>query len=393
MRVTHVITRLIIGGAQENTITSVLGLAARPDLQVDLVSGPTTGPEGSLEATLRQSPGLLTISPHLVRPIHPWKDALAYRDLTRLFRETKPDLVHTHSGKAGLLGRMAAANARTPIIVHSIHGPSFGSFQAWLPNLLFRAAERYAGSLTDHFVVVADAMKEQYLAAGIGRPDQYTRISSGFNLQPFLEARNDAAVRARFGFKPDDFVVGKIARLFKLKGHNDLLASLPDLVRSFPRTRVLLVGDGPWRQRFEQQVHDLGLQKHVAFAGLVRPNQVAELVGIMDVLVHLSTREGLPRALPQAMAAAKPVVAYDADGAREVCINGKTGFLLPVGDRTGLSRALTRLAQEAQLREQFGSAGRELVRREFEAETMVGRIYQLYQKLARDAKTGRMKAP
>ena len=136
MRVTHVITRLIVGGAQENTIASVLGLRAKPGVEVDLVAGPTLGPEGSLESRFAGGyPGLLTVVPQLVRPLHPWKDALAWKKLTELFRARRPQIVHTHSGKAGILGRLAAARAGVPIIIHTIHGPSFGPFQGPLANL------------------------------------------------------------------------------------------------------------------------------------------------------------------------------------------------------------------------------------------------------------------
>ncbi|MEK7707576.1 MAG: glycosyltransferase, partial [Verrucomicrobiota bacterium] len=167
MRVTHVITRLIAGGAQENTIATVLGLRQKPGVDVQLISGPTIGPEGSLESAFDSAPDLLTCLPELVRPVHPWKDFLALRRLTRIFRERRPDLVHTHSGKAGVLGRLAAQRAGVPVIVHTIHGPSFGPFQGALANFVFRAAERRAGRVTTHFAVVADAMRRQYLAAGI----------------------------------------------------------------------------------------------------------------------------------------------------------------------------------------------------------------------------------
>src|SRR6516165_5115983 len=163
MRVIHVITRLIVGGAQENTVTSVLGLRKKPDLEVSLISGPTEGPEGSLESLFSSCPSALRILPELVRPVRLWKDRKALKRLTALFRAEAPDLVHTHSGKAGVIGRLAAARAGVPLIIHTIHGPTFGSFQGTAANILFRAAERRAGRVTNHFVVVADAMKEQYL--------------------------------------------------------------------------------------------------------------------------------------------------------------------------------------------------------------------------------------
>ncbi len=381
MRVTHIITRLIVGGAQENTIASVLGLHGLPDVQAHLISGPTSGPEGSLEPLVASVPGLLTLVPTLVRQIDPWKDLRALLHLTRLLREQRPNIVHTHSGKAGVLGRLAARLARVPLVVHTIHGPSFGPFQGRLSNLLFTAAERVAGRCTDHFVTVADAMRDQYLQAGIGRPGQYTRIWSGFPLEPFLTARNDMELRRRHGIAPTDFVVGKVARLFQLKGHEDLFAVAPELVRACPNIKFLLVGNGEWRERFEQLAQSLGLQDRFVFTGLVPPENVPPLIGIMDMIVHLSRREGLARALSQSLATGRPVVAYDSDGAREVCIDGQTGFLIQTGERNTLKQRILDLAQQPELRNRMGTRGQELAREWFSVSNMVTSIHSLYRQL------------
>lgn len=382
MRVTHVITRLIVGGAQENTIASVLGLRAQPGLEVDLVSGPTSGPEGSLESRFASTPGVLHLIPQLVRPVDPWQDFQALRALIRRFRTHRPDLVHTHSGKAGILGRLAARRAGVPLIVHTIHGPSFGHFQGAFANAVFTAAERRAGRVTTHFVTVAHAMTQQYLAAGIGKPEQFTRILSGFPLEPFLGTGNDLSLRARFGITPEDFVVGKIARLTARKGHEDLFAAAPELLRRCPRLKFLLIGDGDLRQRFEAKARELQCSSRFVFTGLVPPEEVPRLVGIMDALVHLSTREGLPRALPQALAAARPVLAYDCDGAGEVCLDNETGFLIPPGDRAAFSQRLIQLANDPALRERLGRRGQQLVREWFPVQTMVDELHALYQQLA-----------
>lgn len=382
MRVAHVITRLIVGGAQENTIASVLGLRRKPDLKVTLISGPTCGPEGSLEHLVRQPTEGFFLVPSLIRSIHPWKDLMGWRSLTRLFRDQRPDLVHTHSGKAGILGRAAARSAGVPLIVHTIHGPSFGHFQGAVANTVFTNAERLAGRWTTHFVVVANAMRDQYLAAGIGHPGQYTTIYSGFPLEPYLKAAHDPGLRARWGFQPDDIIIGKIARLFKLKGHEDLLAVAPELLSRHPRIKLLLVGDGLWREQFENQVRSMGIRDRVVFTGLVSPETVPPLLGIMDILVHLSLREGLPRAAAQASAAGKPVVAYDCDGAREVCLDHQTGFLVPAGDRRSLVERISRLARDEALRRHLGEQGRELARSRFPVEKMVDDLHALYQRLA-----------
>ncbi len=381
MRVVHVITRLIVGGAQENTIASVLGLRRRPGVDVRLISGPTTGPEGSLQPLVESIPDLLTLVPSLVRPVNPFQDALALATLIRLLRSDQPEIVHTHSGKAGILGRLAARAARIPVILHTIHGPSFGPFQTPAANALFLRAERIAGRYTTGFVVVADAMARQYLAAGIATPDRFTRIYSGFDLDPYLAARNDSSLRARLGLAPGDFVVGKIARLFALKGHLELIEAAATLVRDIPSIRFLFVGDGSWRPRIESAIARQGLERHFVFTGLVPPASIPGLVGIMDVLVHLSRREGLPRALPQAMAAGRPVVAYDVDGAGEVCRDGETGFLVAPGDIQGLCERLRILAADSELRVRLGNHGRQLARRSFSLDRMIDELCRLYDRV------------
>jgi glycosyltransferase involved in cell wall biosynthesis len=386
MRVTHVITRLIIGGAQENTVATVLGLRTCPGIEINLLAGPTTGPEGSLESSFQTSPQVLTIVPALVRPVHPLNDCVALLRLTKIFRACRPHIVHTHSGKAGILGRWAARRAGVPVILHTIHGPSFGTFQGAAANAVFRGAERFAAKFTTHFVTVADAMTRQYLAAGIGTPAQYTRIFSGFPLEPYLSAQNDPELRQRLGIGPDDFVIGKIARLFKLKGHDDLLDIAPDFLRQCPRAKFLFVGDGLWRGRLQDRARALGLEKHFVFTGLVPPGEVPRHVGIMDALVHLSRREGLARALPQALAAARPVAAWDCDGAGEVCLDNETGFLIPPGDGKTLARRLLQLAGDRELRARLGRRGREWVRPLFSVEVMLENLRALYLELSANPK-------
>jgi glycosyltransferase involved in cell wall biosynthesis len=386
MRVTHIITRLVIGGAQENTLATINGLRQKAGVEVNLISGPTIGPEGSLENEARKVFGNqssdFTLIPELVRPVHPLKDFIALRKLEAVLREQKPDLVHTHSGKAGILGRLAAKRAGVPVIIHHIHGPSFGPFQGALANTLLTAAERHAAKITDHFFCSAAAMTKRYLAAGIGKPEMFTRIFSGFDLEPFLKAVNDLALRQKLGLGENDFVIGKIGRLFKLKGHTDLVSVFAKILPQVPHARLLLVGDGALRGDLEKQVQQLGLNGKVIFTGLVPPGDVARYVGIMDCLAHLSYREALSRALPQALAAGKPVVAYDFDGADEVCLENRTGFVVRTGDFESVAEKLLVLARNPALRETFGRTGAAFVKENFSVEKMVADQYTVYQKLA-----------
>jgi glycosyltransferase involved in cell wall biosynthesis len=386
MRVTHIITRLVIGGAQENTLATIHGLREKAGMEVKLITGPTIGPEGSLENEARNIFGdqtsNFTLVPELVRPVHPLKDFIALRRLEKILREQKPDLVHTHSGKAGILGRLAAKRANVPVIIHHIHGPSFGNFQGAPANFVFTAAEKYATRVTNHFFCSAAAMTRLYLAAGIGRPEMFTRIFSGFDLKPFLNATNDPVLRQKLGLDESHFVIGKIGRIFKLKGHADLVTAFAKILRQIPQARLLFVGDGSLRGEIENQIRALGLGDKVIFTGLVAPNEVARYVGIMDCLAHLSYREALSRALPQALAAGKPVVAYDFDGADEVCLENETGFVVHTGDTNAAAEKLMQLANDATLRQKLGRCGTQFVRENFSVEKMVADQYTVYQKLA-----------
>src|SRR5262249_47810212 len=205
-------------------------------------------------------------------------------------------------------------------------------FQGPVANKMFLEAERAAGRATTHFVCSANAMTRLYLSAGIGRPEMYTRVFSGFQLEPFLTATNDPGLRARLGLKTEEFVIGKIARLAPLKGHEDLFQAFSRLLTDEPRARLLLLGDGALRSQLELLARQLGIWDKVVFAGLVPPAEVGRYVGIMDCVAHLSFREAVSRALPQGLAAGKPVIAYDFDGADEVCFHGETGFLVRTGD-------------------------------------------------------------
>jgi glycosyltransferase involved in cell wall biosynthesis len=184
------------------------------------------------------------------------------------------------------------------------------------------------------------------------------------------------------GLGGNHFVIGKIGRLFRLKGHADLLAAFARILPQLPHARLLFVGDGSLRGDIEGQAHALGLAGKVVFAGLVPPAEVARYVGIMDCVAHLSLREALSRALPQALAAGKPIIAYDFDGADEVCREGETGFLIRTGDIENVAQKLTRLAGDPALQARLGNCGREFVRDNFTVEKMVEDQYAVYRKLA-----------
>ncbi|WP_437186863.1 glycosyltransferase family 4 protein [Planctomicrobium sp. SH668] len=383
MKVAHIITRMIIGGAQENTLHSVENQHSIDGDDVTLITGPSTGPEGSLMGRAESGGFRIELVPSLIRSIQPLQDWKAYRHLVALLRQLKPDIVHTHSSKAGILGRKAAHHLGLPV-VHTIHGASFHFGQHPLTYRAYVALEKLASRWTDQFISVADDMSSEYLNAGIASPERYTTIYSGFDVEPFLNpVRDPKGVREELGFQEDDIVIGKIGRLFHLKGHEFIIAAASRIVAQNPRVKFLFVGDGILRQQYEREIANQNLSAHFVFSGLVPPTRIPELMSAMDVVVHTSQWEGLARVLPQGLIAGKPVVSYDVGGAREVVLPGQTGYLLPRDSVDPLIEAVVQLSRDAELRAKFGATGRRLFADQFRHQTMSRRIGEVYRDVLR----------
>jgi len=382
MRIAHVITRLILGGAQENTVLCCEDLMREHGDEVLLVTGPPLGPEGSLLERARAGGVPLELVASLRRPIHPWRDWVSYRHIKRILRDFRPDVVHTHSAKGGVLGRAAAWSQGVPVVVHTVHGAPFHPYQSCVAREAFRRCERWAARRCHHLVSVADAMTDLMVAGRVAPPEKFTTIYSGMEVEPLLEsARHRDRVRAACGYRPEHVVVGKVARLFRLKGHQYVLRAFEQVIRREPNARLLLVGEGVLRRRLDRQIEAAGLQEHVLVAGLAPPERIPGLIAAMDIVVHASLREGLARVLPQALIAGKPVVSYDVDGAREVVIPEETGLLIPPKSVEPMAEALVRLAGDAALRNRLGTEGRRRLADRFRHGRMTRQIRALYERL------------
>ncbi len=381
MRVAHIITRMIIGGAQENTLYNCDDLIDLFGDSVLLITGPAIGPEGDLLGQGRGAAVPTKVIPSLRRAIDPWRDSTSYFALERAIREFKPDVVHTHSAKAGFLGRLAASSLHVAAIIHTVHGAPFHDYQSPAARNLFRWCEWHAARHCHALISVADAMTDLMVQARVASRDKFTTIYSGMDVEPLLKAdEHRAAMRSQLGYEPQHVVIGKIARLFHLKGHEDVIRAATEVIKANDNVRFLFIGDGLLRDNLLGQIQSAGLSKYFHFAGLVPPADIPKWIGAMDILVHASYREGLPRALPQALIAAKPVVAYDIDGAREVAISDQTGFLTSA-HWNALVEPLTKLATSPELRGRLGQTGRVRFTDQFRHEFMTRRVRELYERV------------
>jgi len=388
MKIVHVITRLIIGGAQENTVLTCRGLVDRGH-EVTLVAGPETGPEGSLWPQAEASGANLIKVDSMRRAIRPIRDWRAVRDLRRVFRDVNPDVVHSHSSKAGIIAREAARAVGETRIVHTIHGMSFNRTQSGFPRWLYRALERRAGRVTDAFVSVADAMSNQAVEAGIAPRERFTTIYSGMETDRYApSAACRRRVRQEWGVSDGDIVIGTVARLFENKGYEEVMAAMPDVLRRVPQAKFVWVGDGAQRGVYERRLTQMGLRDRVHLTGLVPPDEVSNLMNGFDIVLHASRWEGLPRALVQGFLAEKPAVSFDNDGAPEVVFPNETGMLVPFGDSARLADAVVELALDENKRMTFGRCGRVLCLERFDWQRMVEQIEEIYQMLSLKDRSG-----
>lgn len=379
LRVLHVITRMIVGGAQENTLLSC-ALADRARFRSEIVCGEETGAEGSLLEECRARGVPVRIEPMLVRRVSPFTDLAATFRLVRLLRRERWDVVHVHTSKAGIVGRVAAWLAGVPVVIHTAHGWAFSRDERGAGRAMWIALEWLCAKLSHAIVVVASPDRDEALRLGIGRPEQYRLIRSGIEIEAYRDAPDDPReVRASLALPADAFVVGTVGRLSRQKAPLDLLAAFARIAPDVPHAHLVFVGDGPLRAELEAAIRERGLEPRVHLLGLRR--DVPRLLRALDVFALSSRWEGLPRVFPQAMAAGLPIVATRVQGAEEVVNEGENGRLVDVGDVETLARRLRELADDPARAKAMGAAGARRVE-EFSATTMVRALERLYEELA-----------
>ncbi len=394
IRVAHIITRLCKGGAQENTFHTVR-LHNRGRFEVDLIAGHARGPEGSIEEAVRAAGIEIQREPWLVRNPAPLRDLLTLQRLTERLRRGRYDIVHTHTSKAGWLGRIAAHRAGVPLVVHTPHGNIFDGYFPAPVTRAFVWMERHAARRTHRIIELTPGGIEEHLAEGIGQREQYRVIFSGIDVSPYDEAiANRAATRAKLGMgdassvvagSPDPatalaeglFLIGAVGRLEPVKGFTHFIEAALRVASASPQARFILAGDGSQRAALERQAAPLGTR--FQFLGL--RHDIPSLMAAFDILAVPSLNEGMGRVLLEAGAAGTPAVASSVGGIPDVVDDGETGLLVPPKDAGALADALLELAAQPERRRLMGDTARAKVVPAYSLEEMVRQIEALYEEL------------
>jgi glycosyltransferase involved in cell wall biosynthesis len=348
----HVITRLTVGGSAENTVATMVALEAA-GYAGPLAVGIAESDRPSVDDARHRGVRLLDV-PALGREVGV-RDVAALAHLCRVMRAQRPAIVHTHTSKAGFVGRLAARLAGVPAVIHQPHGHIFYGYYGNGRTAFYIALERIAARWTDRIVTLTDRGIEEHLARRIGRRSQYRSVPSGVPTAALRAAAPSRSIaRARLGLPEDAFVVAGLGRLVPVKGFDVLIAALRPLAEAVPSARLVLIGDGPQRDELQVAARDLGVGGRVLVTGVT--SDITGWLAAADVLAAPSRNEGMGRAIVEAMALGLPVVGAEVGGIPAVVADGETGWLVPPGDSLALAAALIELARDEALRIKLGTA-------------------------------------
>lgn len=378
IKVLRIITRMNIGGParQAALLSSEL---SKKDFDCILLTGALSKSEGDMTYAAEESGVTPLVIPEIGREISLFGDLAGFFKIYGIIRKERPEIVHTHTAKAGAIGRLAARMAGVPVVIHTFHGHVFHSYFSPAKTNFFLAVERILAALTDKIITISGKQKDEikrYLK--IGNSGKLALIPLGFDLRRFLVDKDESALRAALDIPKDALVLGIVGRLTAVKDHKAFLKAAREIkARNSARAvRFLVVGDGELRDDLAKLAADLGLQRDVIFTGWRK--DIDALYRIMDVAALTSLNEGTPVSLIEALASARPAVAVDVGGVRDVIENGKSGFVVASGDVSGFAGAVTELFNDKHKREKFGIYGREYICRKHSKERLINAITDLY---------------
>jgi glycosyltransferase involved in cell wall biosynthesis len=372
-KVIHVITKLELGGAQKVTLMTLERLP-RESYNVGLVSGP----EGLLVEWANRIPDLSrTWLPSLIREVRPVQDGKAFFSLWKLFRKERPQVVHTHSSKAGILGRWAAWLAGVPFIFHTAHGFGFNDFQRPAVRNFYIWLERATTRITTKLVVVSYANAEKGEKMGAFKRNDWILCRDAISVAEFLQPKPRRAMLREWNIPEDKVVVGMVACLKPQKSPVDFVDVAAKVLKEQPNVHFVMAGDGELRAAVEARSRELRIEQNLTLLGWQKEKDMPEIYRNLDIVVLTSLWEGLPCVFSEAMAAELPIVATNVDGAREAIVDGESGFLHQPHDIEGMARSVLRLTSDAGLRLEMGRRGRARVM-EFDIGTSVANLETAY---------------
>lgn len=373
-KVAHIITRLTLGGAQENTVFTFMN-HNREKYDAYLIFGGDESYGGSIyKNNLNNNKNLILIK-EMANSINPIKDLKAFIKIYGFLKKNRMDIVHTHSSKAGVIGRIAAKAAGVPAIVHTVHGWSFNKSMNIAKRQIYIWIERIAARFCDRLITVANKDIDKGLAAGIGYRNKYLTIRSGIDFSEFKNMDKEKAGRIRAGFG-NKKIIGTIGRISKQKNLFDFVRIAKIFVSCREDVHFVIIGDGPQRKQLEEYSRSLGLCGHITFMGVRQ--DIIDLYGVIDVLLMTSLWEGLPRVIPEAMFCGVPVVANSVDGVPEIVKDGMNGFTTKPNDLEDVCRKLEKLLDDINLREAIIKNAYDTAYPEYGAHNMVRQIESLY---------------
>jgi glycosyltransferase involved in cell wall biosynthesis len=356
VRVLHAITRLTLGGSSENTIASCVALG-RAGYDCTLAASFRESDASSLADARRRGCRVVDI-PALGREVAPLADLTALAQLLRLIGRERPLIVHTHTSKAGFIGRLAAVIVRVPAVIHQPHGHIFYGYYSPRRTAVFTALERQAARWTDRIITLTDRGSAEHLARGIGRAAQYVTVPSGVPTADLRAAAPPRAeARARLGLDPGAFVIVGLGRLVPIKGFDLLVRALPSVIAQIPSARVVLVGEGPERAGLDAIARSLGVTERLRMTG--ETADMTTHLAAADVVAVPSRNEGMGRVIVEAMALGLSVVATAVGGIPDVVTDGECGRLVEPDDVDALAEALVELGRDPALRRKLGEAAEE----------------------------------
>lgn len=383
VKVLRVIARLNIGGPALHVAYLTAGLAER-GYDTTLVAGTVGRGEESMASVAEHRGVRIETLKGLHREIAPVRDLRAILSLAGLIRRERPTILHTHTAKAGAVGRIAAllaGDARPPIIVHTFHGHVLRGYFSPTMTLAFRTLERWLARISTTLIAVSPEVRDDLVRLNVAPASKFVVIRLGIELEERVAATDEARVETRrmLGVGAESFVIGWVGRMTAVKRTDDLVLALRDVVDRGIDAQLLLVGDGPDREHLERYAHELGVARRCLFVGY--QDDVSPFYEAMDALVLPSANEGTPVSVIEALAARRPTVATRVGGTPDVVRDGVDGFLVDSGDADALGARLAELAADPARRERMGTEGRAWVLERYAVDRLVDDVDKLYRSL------------